>query len=107
MTYTIQYDGVVTRGDGMPTDDTENHLDSVMQELLKLSDVNDAAIGVVEATASVEITVTIDATSLEEALNRGSAAIRAAIHAAGGATPGWSIEWCEVVGRKNNELIDA
>ena len=106
MTYTIRYDGIVVAGDGNAPANLEAQLDLVMEELLHL-EVADASIGAVETTGAVEITVTVAADTLEDALNHGSAAIRAAIHAAGGATPGWSIEWCEVVGRKNDELVDA
>ena len=41
----------------------------------------------------IEVSVTVEADTLEGALQAGSALIRAAIHAAGGFTPAWSLDW--------------
>lgn len=76
--------------------DLADHVDCVMQELIKLEDcmpeVGDSAIGLDadHGKAEIELTITVD--DLEDALRVGKAAIRAAVHAAGGQTPGWDDE---------------
>jgi hypothetical protein len=54
----------------------------------------------------VTISVTIDSIDLDDASNRGLAAIRTAIHAAGGNTPGWDDNYLKETGRQA-EFVNA
>lgn len=78
---------------GDPGDDIDEHTDRFMEELLALEDdkLTDSAVGVNLATGLVEIEVTASGETFEEALSRADAAIRTAIHAAGGLTPNWQV----------------
>lgn len=73
--------------------DLADHVDCVMQELLKLEDctpeLGDAAIGLDSDRGKVEIELTIAVDDLADAVGVGKSAIRAAVHAAGGYTLGW------------------
>ena len=66
----------------------EASLDRVMEELLRLN-VEDPAIGGSMETGEVEISLAIDAPSLEEAAPLAMSTIRTAVHAAEVATPNW------------------
>lgn len=66
----------------------EEHLDAVMEELLKL-DAQDVSIGGSMTQGDVEITITVEAETYEEAVRRGLSCIRSALHAAGAHTHGW------------------
>jgi hypothetical protein len=81
-------------------DETEGHayleaqLDEVMAQLLELEEspdlqVTDSDISATLADGRVEISVVIEADSLDKATVVGHGAIRSAVHAAGGHTPGW------------------
>jgi len=70
-------------------DELEQELDQIVEEAVKLEHVLDAdAIGTL-ANGEIEIWVTVEAEHPDHAWERGSNAIRTAIHAAGGATPNW------------------
>jgi hypothetical protein len=66
----------------------EASLDRVMDELLRLGAEN-PAIGGAMQTGEVEISVTVDAASPEDAVPMALTTIRTAIHAAEGHTPDW------------------
>jgi len=83
----------------------EEHLDRVMQELLEI-DAQDISISLVGSEGLVEMSVTVEAESVEDAVANGSAVLRSAIHAAGGFTPGWSIDWTKVQASKA-DLVQA
>jgi len=75
----------------------ENHLDQVMNELLKLEvcnpDVHDSALSVDLGTfphAKVEVELLVDGVGAE-AHTKGQTVLRTAIHSAGGSTP--SEDW--------------
>ena len=74
------------------------------EELVELG-VDDPAIGGRLGVGEVEVSVSVDADSLDDAQAEGSATIRSAIHAAGGATPGWRIDW--TAARTHQELAPA
>jgi len=78
---------------GDPDDDVDGHTDRFMEELLALEDdkLTDSAVGVDLGTGLVEIEVTARGETFEEALSIADAAIRTAIHAAGGMTPNWQV----------------
>jgi hypothetical protein len=66
----------------------EASLDEVMEELLRLG-AEDPAIGGALEAGEVEISLTVDAPSPEDAVPVALSTIRAAIHAAEGHTPDW------------------
>lgn len=78
---------------GDPGDDVDEHTDRFMDELLALEDENltDSAVGVDLGTGLVEIEVTARGETFEDAMALADAAIRTAIHAAGGLTPNWAV----------------
>lgn len=76
------------RLEGSDPDRLEAALDKVMEELVRLG-VEDPAIGGTLTTGEVEITITVDAESPEEAMPKAMGTLRAAIHAAGVSTPDW------------------
>ena len=75
-----------------------------MDELINLG-IEDPAIGARIEAREVEISVSVDADSLDDAAKRGNAAIRSAVHAAGFGTPGWSVDWTGT--RTHHELTSA
>jgi hypothetical protein len=68
--------------------DLEKLLDVVMEELVKL-DVTDPSIGGTLSDGDIELTLAVEAETLEKATASAFGTIRTAIHAAGGGTPGW------------------
>jgi hypothetical protein len=66
----------------------EAQLDRVMEELVRLHAI-DPSIGATLADGDIEITLSVEADGLEEAVQSTFATIRTAIHAAEGATPNW------------------
>jgi hypothetical protein len=66
----------------------EKLLDVVMEELVKL-DVTDPSIGGTLSDGDIELTLAVEAETLEKATANAFGTIRTAIHAAGGGTPGW------------------
>jgi hypothetical protein len=76
------------RVQGAGPDRLEAQLDQVMEELIRLG-VADPAIGGALATGEVEISITVDASTPEEAIPKAMSTLRTALHAAGIATPGW------------------
>ena len=67
--------------------------DAVMETLLDLEQVDpllsDSAIALDLSNKEIEISVSSESASIEDAVRHAMAAIRTAIHAAGGATPEW------------------
>lgn len=101
MRVTVTFEGYITGG---PAEDLAEHLDAVMEELVDLG-VDDPAVGARLGAGEVEISISLDADSLDAAQAEGNATIRTAIHAAGGATPGWRIDW--TAARTHQELAPA
>jgi hypothetical protein len=66
----------------------EKLLDVVMEELVRL-DVTDPSIGGTLSDGDIEFSLAVEADTLEKATASAFGTIRAAIHAAGGGTPGW------------------
>lgn len=87
-------------------DEFEDHGSRLMTELLALERVGsvaDSAVSLDLDNRRVEIEVIGLGPSFDEAAETADAAIRSAIHAAGGATPGWVV----VTQEKHAELVDA
>lgn len=73
--------------------DLHEHVDTVAEQMASTEQCNsnllDFSIGADAETGEVEIEVTVQAESVEDALATGISWIRSAIHAAGAGTPGW------------------
>jgi hypothetical protein len=69
-------------------DGLEQALDRVMEELVKLN-VTDPSIGGTLSDGDIEISLAVEAETLEQATMSTFGTIRTAIHAAEGATAGW------------------
>jgi hypothetical protein len=79
-----------------PVDDVDSladHVDSVVEELHNLDEQNrsllDVGVGLDASVREVEIDMTVEADTPEDAAKLALALTRCAIHAAGGGTPGW------------------
>lgn len=72
-------------------EDLDRHTDRVMDELLKLESatITDADLSAMLSTGIVELSITVAAGDFDEAVECADSCIRAAIHSAGGHTPGW------------------
>ena len=86
-------------------------LDLTMDELLALTSIEDPIMSGSLAAGDVEVTVTVEAESLSDAIVAADSAIRSAFHAAGVFTHGWEdtdqavrVEWHKV---EADDLIDA
>lgn len=100
---TVTYEGRVVTD--IPPDTIEACLDDVMEELLRLGAL-DPAVGATLATREVEVSVVVEAPSLDEAVKVGSATIRSAIHCAGGHTPGWDVAVLQI-GTAHEPLVES
>jgi hypothetical protein len=69
-------------------DGLEQMLDRVMEELIKLQ-VTDPSIGGTLPDGDIEVSLAVEAETLEKALLSAFGTIRTAIHAAEGKTAGW------------------
>ena len=99
--FEVVFEGVVFNIDNGGTsaalipEELESHLSAVMDSLLDLN-ADDATVGAALAAGQVEISVSVEADSVAGAVDAGFAVIRSAIHAAGGATPGWDMDFVSV-----------
>lgn len=107
MKYEVLFEGYVRDNEGqiLPSDVLEAHFDEVMEELLRLN-VEDAAVSGALARGIVEVSVTVEADDVDKAQGVGNGVIRAAIHAADGATPGWAVDWCKVTTVRSDVSAD-
>lgn len=94
MQFIVTYCGNATvDGADDPIEALADHLDEVMTHLHVAEDgdsaISDADLSATLATGDVEFTVIVAADTPDTAAHLGIAAIRSAIHAAHGHTPGW------------------
>jgi hypothetical protein len=85
----------------------EAHLDDVMVELMALKDAIDPSVSVTFSSGEVEISLTVKARSEKKAVEKADALIRTAVHAAGGFTGNWKIDWSEPATAPKGGLVDA
>ncbi len=85
----MKYEGLVELTVTSPIADFETHTDQLMDALLALEDLIDPDVGGSLAEGRMDITMTIEADTIPDAAYKSLAAVRTAIHAAGGVTPGW------------------
>jgi hypothetical protein len=73
--------------------DLGDHIEQVVEQLADLNTCNDQLLDFAASSDAIngtaEFNVTVQAPSIEQAMNVGVSCIRAAIHAAGAATYGW------------------
>ena len=113
MRYNVEFEGyVIYRDDAasevrLPTpQELEDLLDLVMEELDNIG-APDPTISAEASGATVEIGVSVDAASPQDAVEAGFGFIRTAVHAAGGATPGWRVDWMRVEAERSPTLEEA
>ncbi|MCW2736111.1 hypothetical protein [Nocardioides sp.] len=74
----------------------DEQLGAVMEELVKLADsdcgISDPAVSYDSDLRLVTIEVVAESDDFDDAVVTADSCIRSAIHAAGGATPGWTVE---------------
>lgn len=102
----MKYEGLVELTVTGPMGDFEAHTDRLMDALLSLQDLIDPDIGGNLAARRVDITMTVEADSIPDAAYKSLCAVRTAIHAAGGATPGWE-QLIEAITTEARPLADA
>lgn len=85
----------------------EAHLDDVMVQLMNLDDAIDPSLSVTFSTGEVDFSLTVKARSEKKAAEKADALVRTAVHAAGGFTGNWNIEWSEAAATSKDDLIDA
>ncbi|MBW8807084.1 MAG: hypothetical protein JF587_25015 [Catenulisporales bacterium] len=69
--------------------DFDEQTDRVLEELLDMAGVYDPDIAVGLATGKVDVQLIVDAEDQLDAQAKSACALRAAVHATGGCTPGW------------------
>src|SRR5215470_1133868 len=70
-------------------DDLDSLTDRLADVLYELRDVTDPDLGGSLLDGRLDVTMVVDADDLADATAKSLCAVRAAIHAVGGATPGW------------------
>ncbi|MPZ89614.1 MAG: hypothetical protein GEU81_16435 [Nitriliruptorales bacterium] len=70
-------------------DELETRLDEILDRLREMHGVHDVDYGAALETGAVVFTGYVDSNSFDDAAVTFSSAVRAAIHAAQGSTPGW------------------
>jgi hypothetical protein len=80
---------ITIRVSGLPADDVERLFDPLAEAVYDLTGVIDADLGARIGDSEFDFTMAVDADDEPSALTAGLSAVRCALHAAGGATPGW------------------
>ena len=86
---TLYYTEITIRVSGLPADQVERLFDPLADAVYELADVIDADLGARIDDHEFDFTMTIEADGAPDALATGLSAVRCALHAAGGSTPGW------------------
>lgn len=86
---TVRYLTVVELAVTGATDDLPAHVMEIADALHDLHDIVDPDLDGSFTQGTLDVSMIIEANDLTDAVKRSLAAVRAAIHAAGGATPGW------------------
>ncbi len=83
-------------------DELEAFMDKFGLELEAL-DAAEVLISTTLSTGAVDVSLTVAALDISAALAVGASTIRTAFHAAGAATPGWSVDWFQVKGERSKD----
>jgi len=86
---TRYYLEITVKVSGLPTARVEALFDPLADAVYDLAEVVDADLGARIADNEFDFTMAIDAEDEPSALTAGLSAVRCALHAVGGATPGW------------------
>jgi hypothetical protein len=94
---------------GLGRSELEERFDTIADAVYDLTDVVDADLGMDLDNDRLDFTMAIDANDEPDALGKGLAAVRCAIHASGGSTPGWErhFEAVKQVVSREPALVDA
>jgi hypothetical protein len=88
MIFGVVFEGAVL-GQSEPSK-VEELIDALADELYEL-DTTDLSVAATLSTGTFEVSLTVDAEDVEAAIVQAAATLRTAIHAIGGATPGWEV----------------
>lgn len=80
---------ITVRASGLPADKVERLFDPLADAVYDLVDVIDADLGARIGDSEFDFTMAVDAEDEPSALTVGLSAVRCALHAVGGSTPGW------------------
>lgn len=102
MIFEVKFDGEIRNvvdgrldPDAIPAPhDIKQFLTETMSYLATSSDVLRSDYSANPSKGEIDIIVSVEAEDELRSIELGSAIIRSAIHAAGGHTPGWKVEWC-------------
>lgn len=103
MSFYVTFEGYITdeMGTILSPDEVERSLEAILDELLARG-VPDSTVGGTLARAVIEISVTVEAKSLEEAQAKGLGIILEAIHSAGGYTHEVEVDWVAATMRRSD-----
>jgi hypothetical protein len=87
-------------------DDLDAQADRLADALYDLHDIIDPDLGGSLAEGRLDVTMVVEADDLADATAKSLCAVRAAIHAVGGATPGWE-RYIREVSAQARTLLDA
>jgi hypothetical protein len=90
MNFQVDIEAIV-QGRGDP-DALEKFFDLLTDEMAEL-DADNLGVGATLSAGTFEVTLTLQADTIEQAAANAIALLRTAIHAAGGATPGWDVKF--------------
>jgi hypothetical protein len=103
---TRYYLEITCRVHGVPREEAEEIFDRLADAVYDLTDVIDPDLGANLAEGLFDFAMAVDAPDEVSALGQGLAAVRCAIHASGGSTPGWEdhFETIQQVVRRESAL---
>ncbi len=106
---TRYYLEITCRAHGISRDRAEEIFDELAEAVYDLADVIDADLGANLEECLLDFTMAIDAEDEVSALRQGLTAVRTAIHASGGSTPGWEdhFETIQQIVRRDSALTPA
>jgi hypothetical protein len=87
-------------------DDLDGRADQLADALYDLHDVIDPDLGGSITEGRLDVTMVVEADDLADATAKSLCAVRAAVHAVGGSTPGWE-RYIREVSAQARTLVDA
>ncbi len=102
----MKYQGMIELQVVGALDDLDAQADRLADALYDLHDVIDPDLGGSLAEGRLDITMVVEADDLADATAKSLCAVRAAIHAVGGSTPGWE-RYIREVSAQARTLLDA
>lgn len=93
MRYEVVFEGcIVSESEPLTRDSVDGFVEQFVAELERI-DAEDIDVSTTLSTGRITVSVTTEAEDLPAAQIAGGGTIRTAFHAAGAATPGWSVHW--------------